>query len=72
MFPRQSEVQFALVVFMLSIIALIFSGQLIIDPPISLGSNLLAMNSRAFPLLILVSTVVVSYWSVAIEYIPPW
>jgi hypothetical protein len=60
-FPRQSEVQFALVVFMLSIIALIFSGQLIIDPPISLDSNLLAMNSRAFPLLILVSTVVVSF-----------
>ena len=61
MFPRQSEVRFALIVFVLTITALIFSGQLIIDPPISLGNNLLAMNSRAFPFLILISTAVVSF-----------
>lgn len=61
MFPLQSEVRFALIVFVLAMIALVFSGELIIDPPISLSSNLLAMNSRAFPFLVLISTVIISF-----------
>tara|TARA_B100000029_G_C17603724_1_gene966660 strand:- start:4306 stop:4842 length:537 start_codon:yes stop_codon:yes gene_type:complete len=59
--PSQADFLFTLVVFILAVLALIFSGKFIVDPPIPLDSNLLAMNSRVFPILILMGTVIVSF-----------
>ena len=60
MLPRQSDVRFTAVVLVLAILALAFSAWLIVDPPIPLSGDLLAMSPRVFPLLILVGTVVVA------------
>ena len=60
MIPRQADVRFTIVVLVLAVLALLFGGQLIVDPPIPLSSDLLAMSPRVFPFLILTGTVVVA------------
>ena len=60
MIPRQADVRFTVVVLVLAVVALLFGGQLIVDPPISLSADLLAMSPRVFPFLILGGTVVVA------------
>lgn len=60
MIPRQADVRFTIVVLVLAVFALIFSGRLIVDPPIPLSSDLLAMSPRVFPFLILMGTVLVA------------
>lgn len=57
---RQADVRFTAVVLVLAILALVSGGRLIVDPPIPLSNDLLAMNPRVFPFLILVGTVVVA------------
>ena len=57
---RQADVRFTAVVLVLSVLALVFSGRLIVDAPIPLDRNLLAMSPRVFPYLILLSTVAVA------------
>ncbi len=46
---------------MLAVLALLFGGWLIADPPIPLGPDILAMSPRVFPTLILLATAVVSF-----------
>ena len=60
MLARQADVRFTAVVFVPSVLALAFSGRLIVDAPIPLDRNLLAMSPRVFPYLILLSTVAVA------------
>lgn len=60
MIPRQADVRFTIIVLILAVLALAFGGRLIADPPIPLASDLLAMNPRVFPFLILLGTVVVA------------
>ena len=60
MIPRQADVRFTIIVLILAVLALAFGGRLIADPPIPLSSDLLAMNPRVFPFLILLGTVVVA------------
>ena len=60
MIPRQPDVRFTIVVLVLAVLALAFSGLLIVDPPIPLSDDLLAMNPRVFPSLILLGTAVVA------------
>ena len=57
---RQADVRFAAVALVLSVLALLFSGWLIVDAPIPLDRDLLAMSPRVFPYLILLGTVVVA------------
>ena len=57
---RQADVRFAAVALVLSVLALLFSGRLIVDAPIPLDRDLLAMSPRVFPYLILLGTVVVA------------
>ena len=57
---RQADARFAAVVLVLSVLALGFSGWLIVDPPIPLDRDLMAMSPRVFPYLILLSTVAVA------------
>ncbi len=57
---RHADARFTAVVLALSALALVFSGQLIVDPPIPLSGDLLAMSPRVFPYLILLSTVAVA------------
>ena len=57
---RQADVRFTVVVLVLSVLALLFSGRLIVDAPIPLSRDLLAMSPRVFPYLILVGTVAVA------------
>lgn len=57
---RQADVRFAAVALVLSVFALLFSGRLIVDAPIPLDRDLLAMSPRVFPYLILLGTVVVA------------
>lgn len=57
---RHPDARFTAVVLALSALALVFSGQLIVDPPIPLSGDLLAMSPRVFPFLILLSTVAVA------------
>ena len=58
--PRQADVRFAAVVLVLAVLALLFGGRLIVEPPIPLGRDLLAMSPRVFPFLILIGTIVVA------------
>lgn len=60
MIPRQADVRFTIVVLVLAVLALAFSGLLIVDPLIPLSDDLLAMNPRVFPSLILVGTAMVA------------
>ncbi len=53
---RHADARFAAVVLVLSALALVFSGRLIVDTPIPLDRDLLAMSPRVFPYLILLST----------------
>ena len=57
---RQADVRFAAVALLLSVLALLFSGRLIVDAPIPLDRDLLAMSPRVFPYLILLGTVAVA------------
>ncbi len=57
---RQADVRFAAVALVLSVLALLFSGRLIVDAPIPLNRDLLAMSPRVFPYLILAGTVAVA------------
>ena len=57
---RQPDVRFTAVVLAVSVLALAFSGWLIVDPPIPLDRDLLAMSPRVFPFLILTGTVAVA------------
>ena len=57
---RQADVRFTAVVCVLSVMALVFSGSLVVDPPIPLDRDLMAMSPRVFPYLILLSTVAVA------------
>ena len=57
---RQADARFTAVVLVLSVLALLFSGRLIVDAPIPLDRDVLAMSPRVFPYLILLSTVAVS------------
>ena len=57
---RQADVRFTAVALVLSVLALLFSGRLIVDAPIPLDRDLLAMSPRVFPYLILLSTVTVA------------
>ena len=57
---RQADARFTAVVLVLSLLALLFSGRLIVDAPIPLDRDVLAMSPRVFPYLILLSTVSVS------------
>lgn len=57
---RHADVRFAAVALVLSVLALLFSGRLIVDAPIPLDRDLLAMSPRVFPYLILLGTVVVA------------
>ena len=57
---RQADLRFAAVALVLSVLALLFSGQLIVDAPIPLDRDLLAMSPRVFPYLILLGTVTVA------------
>lgn len=60
MIPRQADIRFSVVIFVLAVLALIFSGQFIAAPLIPLSGDLLAMNPRVFPALILMCTAVVT------------
>lgn len=60
MIPRQADVRFSIVIFVLAVLALIFSGQFIAAPLIPLSGDLLAMNPRVFPALILMCTALVA------------
>ena len=60
MIPRQTDVRFTAVVCVLAVLALLFGGWLIVEPPIALSADLLAMSPRVFPYLILLATVAVS------------
>ena len=64
---RQADVRFAAVALVLSVLALLFSGRLIVDAPISLDRDLLAMSPRVFPYLILFGTVAVAAIFLAIR-----
>ena len=57
---RQADVRFTAAALVLSVLALLFSGRLIVDAPIPLDRDLLAMSPRVFPYLILLGTVVVA------------
>ena len=57
---RQADARFAVVALVLAVLALAFSGWLIVDAPIPLDRDLLAMSPRVFPYLILLSTVAVA------------
>ena len=57
---RQADVRFTAVALVLSVLALLFSGRLIVDAPIPLDRDLLAMSPRGFPYLILLGTVAVA------------
>ncbi len=57
---RQADVRFTAVVLVLSVLALLFSGSLIDEPPIPLDRDMMAMSPRVFPYLILLSTVAVA------------
>ena len=57
---RHADARFTAVVLVLSVLALLFSGALIVDPPIPLDRDLMATSPRVFPYLILLSTVVVA------------
>ena len=57
---RQADARFTAVVLVFSLLALLFSGRLIVDAPIPLDRDVLAMSPRVFPYLILLSTVAVS------------
>lgn len=64
---RQAEVRFAAVALVLSVLALLFSGRLIVDAPIPMDRDLLAMSPRVFPYLILLGTVAVAAIFLAIR-----
>ena len=55
-----ADVKFTAVVLVLAVLALLFGGWLIAEPPIPLGSDILAMSPRVFPTLILAGTVLVT------------
>ena len=56
----QADVTFTAAVLVLAVLALLFGGWLIAEPPIPLGPDILAMSPRVFPTLILLATAVVS------------
>ncbi|MFL2546204.1 MAG: tripartite tricarboxylate transporter TctB family protein [Candidatus Rariloculaceae bacterium] len=56
----QADIAFTAVVLLLAVLALIFGGWLIAQPPIPLGSDILAMSPSVFPTLIVAGTAIVS------------
>ena len=57
---RHADARFTAAVLVLSALALAFSGRLIVDAPIPLDRDLLAMSPRVFPYLVLLATVAVA------------
>ena len=57
----QADVTFTAVVLLLAVLGLVFGGWLIADPLIPLGPDILAMNPRVFPTLILAATALVAF-----------
>ena len=56
----EADVTFTAVVLLVAVLALLFGGVLIAEPPIPLGRDILAMSPRVFPTLILAGTVLVA------------
>jgi len=56
----EADVTFTAVVLLVAVLALLFGGVLIAEPPIPLGPEILAMSPRVFPTLILAGTVLVA------------
>ena len=56
----EADVKFTAVVLLLAVLALVFGGWLIAEPPIPLGPDILAMSPKVFPTLILAGTVLVA------------
>lgn len=63
----QADVTFTAVVLLLAVLGLVFGGWLIADPLIPLGPDILAMNPRVFPTLILAATALVAFIFLAME-----
>ena len=57
----KADVTFSAVVLVLAVLALLFGGWLIAEPPIPLGPDILAMSPSVFPTLVLAGTVLVSF-----------
>ena len=57
----QADVTFTAVVLVVAVLALLFGGWLIAEPPIPLGPDILAMSPSVFPTLILAGTALVSF-----------
>ena len=55
-----ADVKFTAVVLLLAVLALVFGGWLIAEPPIPLGPDVLAMSPKVFPTLILAGTALVA------------
>jgi hypothetical protein len=56
---RQADSILAAVVLVLAIVALLFGGQLIAEPPIALSRDISPLNPRLFPTLVLTGLIVV-------------
>jgi putative tricarboxylic transport membrane protein len=56
----QADIAFTAVVLLLAVLALIFGSWLIVQPPIPLGPDILAMSPSLFPTLIVAVTAIVS------------
>jgi hypothetical protein len=56
----EADVKFTAVVLLLAVLALVFGGWLIAEPPIPLGPDILAMSPKVFPTLILAGTALVA------------
>ena len=56
----EADVKFTAVVLLLAVLALVFGGWLIAEPPIPLGPDVLAMSPKVFPTLILAGTALVA------------
>lgn len=65
----QADVTFTAVVLLLAVLGLVFGGWLIADPliPLGPGPDILAMNPRVFPTLILAATALVAFIFLAME-----
>lgn len=56
----QADVAFTVIVLVLAVLALLFGGWLIVQPPIPLGPDILAMSPSVFPTLVVTGTVIVA------------
>lgn len=63
----RADITFAASVLILTAFGLFFGGRLIVDPPIALDRDILAMNPRVFPTLILAFTMLTAFIFLATE-----